>query len=36
MANFENKIIENSKIQNVYIARLLFIKMEIGQVYNPF
>ena len=36
MANFENKIIENSKIQNVYIARLLFIKTEIRQVYNPF
>ena len=36
MANFENKIIENSKIWNLYIARLLFKKMEIWQVYNPF
>ena len=36
MANFENKIIENSKIQNLYIARLLFIKVEIRIVYNPF
>ena len=35
MANFENKI-KNSKIRNVYIARLLLIKAEIRQVYNPF
>ena len=35
MANFENKIIGNSKIRNFYIARLLFIKTEIRQVYNP-
>ena len=26
----------NSKIQNLEIACLLFIKMEIRQVYNPF
>ena len=36
MANFKNKIIENSKIQNLHIVRLLFIKTEIRQVYNPF
>ena len=29
-------IFENSKIQNFKIARLLFIKTEIIQVYNPF
>ena len=28
--------IENSKIRNLYIARLLFIETEIRQVYNPF
>ena len=29
-------IFENSKVRNLYIERLLFIKMEIRQVYNPF
>ena len=28
--------IKNSKIENLQIARLLFIKKEIRQVYNPF
>ena len=32
----ENRIIENSKIHNLYIARLLLLKMEIRQVYDPF
>ena len=36
IANFENRIIKNSKIRNLYIARLLFMKTEIRQVYNTF
>ena len=28
--------IKNSKIRNLYIARLLFIKTEIRRVYDPF
>ena len=33
---FEKKKIKSSKKQNLFIARLLFIKTEIRQVYNPF
>ena len=36
LGDIPNRIIENSKIRNLYIARLLFIKTEIKQVYNPY
>ena len=32
----KNKKIKNSKMQNLEIEHLLFIKTEIRQVYNPF
>ena len=30
------KKLKNSKIRNLYIARLLFLKTDIRKVYNPF
>ena len=36
MANFEIPKIKNLKIPNLWIALLLFMKIEIRQVYNPF
>ena len=35
LANSEEPKIKNSKIKHLYVARLLFIKLDKSEVYNP-